>query len=191
MKLANKHIVVAVSGGIAAYKSAELVRELQRQGAQVRVAMTNGATQFVTPLTFQALSGFPVHLNDADGFDPAGMDHIALARWSDAIIIAPATANIIAKLSQGIADDFVTSLCLAQEELLAVAPAMNQAMWNNKSTQENISTLKSRGISILGPSTGQQACGEIGAKDLTLNKTGQVELRLRYVRCWAHDSVLN
>ena len=162
MKLTNKHIVVAVSGGIAAYKSAELIRALQRQGAQVRVAMTDSATQFITPLTLQGLSGHPVYLQDDGKHDPAGMDHIALARWSDAIIVAPATANIIAKLNHGIADTFVTSLCLAHQGKLALAPAMNQAMWNNPATENNISQLKNKGVSIFGPGSGLQACGESG-----------------------------
>lgn len=163
MKLTNKHILVAVTGGIAAYKSAELVRRLQRAGAQVRVAMTNSATKFVTPLTFQALSGNPVYTQDNGTFDSAGMDHIALSRWSDIIIIAPATANIIAKITHGIADDFVSSLCLAHEGKLAIAPAMNQAMWGNQATQNNISTLLDRGVEMFGPATGVQACGETGA----------------------------
>lgn len=162
MNLNNKHIVVAICGGIAAYKSAEFIRALQRQGAQVRVAMTESATQFVTPLTFQALSGHPVHLQDTGSMDPAGMDHIALSRWSDAIVVVPATANIIAKLAHGIADNFVAQLCLAHEGKLAVAPAMNQAMWSDASTQSNISELRHRGVSILGPETGIQACGESG-----------------------------
>ena len=162
MELTNKHIVVIVSGGIAAYKSAEFVRALQREGARVRVAMTESATKFVAPLTFQALSGHPVHLQDNGELDPAGMDHIALARWSDAIVVAPATANMIAKLSHGIADNFVTSLCLAHKGKLAVAPAMNQAMWHHPATQNNISVLKARGVSIFGPDTGIQACGESG-----------------------------
>ena len=162
MDLRNKNIVVAVCGGIAAYKSAEFVRELQRLGAQVRVAMTDSATNFVTPLTFQALSGNPVHTRDDGQMDPAGMDHIALARWSDAVVVAPATANIIAKIAYGVADSFVSSLCLAHSGKLAIAPAMNQAMWNNEATQENIATLESRGISILGPAEGLQACGEEG-----------------------------
>jgi phosphopantothenoylcysteine decarboxylase/phosphopantothenate--cysteine ligase len=162
MKLANKHILVAVSGGIAAYKSAELVRALQRVGAQVRVVMTESATKFITPLTFQALSGYPVHTSDNASFDKAGMDHIALSRWSDAIIIAPATANIIAKISNGVADSFVSSLCLAHEGPLAVAPAMNQAMWNNSATQKNIADLQERGIKLFGPAQGIQACGESG-----------------------------
>lgn len=162
MKLINKHIVVAVSGGIAAYKSAEFIRSLQREGAQVRVAMTASATKFVTPLTFQALSGNSVHIQDDGVMDPAGMDHIALSRWSDAVVIAPATANIIAKVSQGIADDFVSALCLAHNGPLAIAPSMNQAMWSNPATQENIASLYNRGIKIFGPEKGIQACGEIG-----------------------------
>lgn len=162
MKLVNKHILVAVSGGIAAYKSAEFVRALQRQGAQVRVVMTESATKFVTPLTFQSLSGYPVHTSDNASFDPAGMDHIALARWSDAIIIAPATANIIAKISHGVADSFVSSLCLAHEGALAIAPAMNQAMWSNPITQDNIAKLRTRDIKVFGPAQGVQACGETG-----------------------------
>ena len=163
MKLANKQIVVAVSGSIAAYKSAALVRELQKAGAQVRVAMTLCATRFITPLTLQALSGYAVHLHDHDLLDHAGMDHIALSRWADAIIVAPATANIIARLAHAGADDFVTSLCLAHENRLAIAPAMNQAMWNNAGTQENIARLIERGVSVFGPTAGTQACGESGA----------------------------
>ena len=162
MKLANKRILVAVSGGIAAYKSVEFVRALQRVGAQVRVVMTESATKFVTPLTFQALSGYPVHTSDSGNFDKSGMDHIALSRWSDAIIIAPATANIIAKISHGEADSFVSALCLAHQGPLAVAPAMNQAMWSNAATQQNIATLQERDVKVFGPAQGIQACGEAG-----------------------------
>ena len=163
MKLSNKHILLGVSGGIAAYKSAQLLRELQRQNAQVRVAMTEGATKFVTPLTFQALSGHPVQVEDNGLCDPAGMDHIALARWSDLVLIAPCTANFMAKVAQGLADDFLSSLCLAHQGGLALAPAMNQAMWNNPATQDNLLLLHQRGVHILGPGKGVQACGEIGA----------------------------
>ena len=162
MKLTNKRILVAVSGGIAAYKSAEFVRALQRAGAQVRVVMTESATKFVTPLTFQSLSGYPVQTSDNGSFDTTGMDHIALSRWSDAIIIAPATANIIAKISHGEADSFVSSLCLAHQGPLAIAPAMNQAMWSNTATQQNIVALKERGVKVFGPAQGIQACGESG-----------------------------
>lgn len=163
MNLIGKNIVVAVCGGIAAYKSAELVRALQRVGAQVRVAMTESATEFVTALTFQALSGHPVHLQDGSNLDPAGMDHIALARWSDLILVAPATANIMSKISQGHADNFVTSLCLAHEGHLAMAPAMNQAMWNHPATQQNMQVLQERSVYIFGPAEGLQACGENGS----------------------------
>ena len=163
MKLMNKHILLGVSGGIAAYKSAQLVRELQRMGAQVRVAMTKSATKFVTPMTFQALSGHPVYTEDGNHIDAAGMDHISLARWSDLVLIAPATANFLAKLGQGLADDFLSSLCVAHCGTLAVAPAMNQAMWMNAATQANLALLKERGINVFGPDTGIQACGESGA----------------------------
>ena len=163
MALTNKHILLGVSGGIAAYKSAQLVRELQRQHAQVRVAMSESATKFVTPLTFQALSGHPVHVQDDGEFDAAGMDHIALARWADLVLIAPGTANFMAKLAQGLANDFLSSLCLAHQGSLAIAPAMNQAMWSHLATQENLSLLIQRGVHIFGPADGLQACGESGA----------------------------
>ena len=163
MNLTNKHILLGVSGGIAAYKSAQLLRELQRMGAQVRVAMTTSATKFITPMTFQALSGYPVSTEDDGQFDAAGMDHIALARWADVVLIAPATANFIAKITQGLADDFLSALCLAHAGDLAIAPAMNQAMWNNAATQANLAILKERGVHIFGPDSGLQACGESGA----------------------------
>lgn len=162
MTMQNKHILLGVSGGIAAYKSAELLRGLQQQGAHVRVVMTESATKFITPLTFQALSGQPVCIRDEGIFDAAGMDHIALARWADLVLIAPATANTLAKVAQGIADDLLTSICLAHEKRLALAPAMNQAMWHNAATQDNIAMLQKREISILGPASGEQACGETG-----------------------------
>lgn len=162
MNLTNKHILLGVSGGIAAYKSAQLLRELQRLGAQVRVAMTESATDFVTPLTFQALSGHPVHSEDNGQFDTAGMDHIALSRWADFVLIAPATANFLAKIAQGLADDFLSSLCLAHNGKLALAPAMNQAMWGNPATQSNLTLIKERGIYVFGPDEGVQACGEHG-----------------------------
>ena len=163
MSVRNKHIVLGISGGIAAYKSAELLRALQQAGARVRVVMTKSATQFVTPLTFQALSGEPVCVADEGIYDQAGMDHIALARWADLVLIAPATANTLAKIAQGIADDVLTSICLATENKLALAPAMNQAMWNNPATQDNVSLLSQRKIALFGPAHGTQACGEIGA----------------------------
>jgi phosphopantothenoylcysteine decarboxylase/phosphopantothenate--cysteine ligase len=160
--LSNKHILVGVTGSIAAYKAAELVRELKRAGAQVRVAMTEGARGFITPLTFQALSGNPVHTQLLDEQAEAGMGHIELARWTDAILIAPASADFIARLAQGRADDLLSAVCLACESPIAVAPAMNKHMWSNAATQANVVTLKSRNIAILGPAEGEQACGDVG-----------------------------
>ncbi|TAK63527.1 MAG: bifunctional phosphopantothenoylcysteine decarboxylase/phosphopantothenate--cysteine ligase CoaBC [Methylobacter sp.] len=153
---------MAVSGGIAAYKSAELVRLLRKQGAEVRVVMTRSAMQFVSPLTFQALSGNPVHSELLDENQEYAMGHINLARWADALIIAPATANTIAKCSHGLADDLLSTLYLATTCPVYVAPAMNQAMWHKAITQENIQKLKRHGVTIIGPETGDQACGETG-----------------------------
>ncbi|MGR9087824.1 MAG: bifunctional phosphopantothenoylcysteine decarboxylase/phosphopantothenate--cysteine ligase CoaBC [Gammaproteobacteria bacterium] len=157
-----KRILLGVSGGIAAYKSAELVRLLRKQGAEVRVVMTGSAVQFVGPLTFQALSGHAVRSDLLDAESEHAMDHISLARWADAMIIAPATANVIAKLALGLADDLMATLYLAATCPVYVAPAMNQAMWNNPVTQENIETLRRHGVVIIGPGEGEQACGETG-----------------------------
>jgi phosphopantothenoylcysteine decarboxylase/phosphopantothenate--cysteine ligase len=162
MTLRNKQIVIAVTGGIAAYKTAQLVREVQAEGAQVRVVMTASATSFVAAKTFQALSGNPVAITDNGLFDQAGMDHIALARWADLIVIAPASANSIAKLIHGEADELLYSMCLAHEGQVAIAPAMNQQMWSNAATQENLTRLRNRGFLIWGPADGAQACGEVG-----------------------------
>jgi phosphopantothenoylcysteine decarboxylase/phosphopantothenate--cysteine ligase len=162
MNLYKKHILLGVTGGIAAYKSAELLRQLQRGGAQVRVIMTESATRFITPLTFQALSGKPVAIKDDGAFDDAGMDHIAYARWADMILVAPATANFLAKTAQGMADDLLSATCLAHDKKLVLAPAMNRVMWSNPATKQNIEILKSRNIELLGPASGDQACGEIG-----------------------------
>jgi phosphopantothenoylcysteine decarboxylase/phosphopantothenate--cysteine ligase len=158
----NMHILLGVSGGIAAYKSAELVRLLRKQGAEVRVVMTNSAMEFVSPLTFQALSGNPVHSELLDADAENAMGHISLARWADLLIIAPATANLIAKLSHGLADDLLSTLYLAATCPVYVAPAMNQAMWNKVVTQENIQKLQHHGITVIGPEQGDQACGETG-----------------------------
>jgi phosphopantothenoylcysteine decarboxylase/phosphopantothenate--cysteine ligase len=157
-----KRILLGVSGGIAAYKAAELVRLLRKEGAEVRVAMTRGAAQFVTPLTFQALSGNPVHTDLLDAESESAMDHISLARWADLIVIAPATANLIAKLSHGLADDLLTTLYLAATCPVYLAPAMNQAMWAKPATQENVALLKRHGVRLIGPVQGGQACGETG-----------------------------
>ena len=161
-RLHGKNILLGITGGIAAYKSAELTRRLKDAGAEVRVAMTHAATEFVTPLTFQALSGNPVHTELLNEEAEAGMGHIELARWADAILIAPTSADFIAKLAQGRADDLLSTLCLATEAPLAFAPAMNQAMWNDPATQANCKTLRQRGLFQFGPAAGEQACGEIG-----------------------------
>ena len=159
----NKNIIVGVCGGIAAYKSAELVRLLIKQGAQVQVVMTHSGKEFVTPLTFQALSGRDVRSALFDLDAEAGMGHIELARWTDLILIAPATANAIAKIAHGMADDLLTTLCLATKAPLLIAPAMNQQMWRNEATQENIKCLsRRRAVSFCGPAEGEQACGDIG-----------------------------
>lgn len=162
LELSNKRILLGVSGGIAAYKSAELVRRLREAGAEVRVVMTAGATQFITPLTLQALSGQPVRTSVFDVQAEAAMGHIELARWADAVLIAPASANTLARLAQGLADDLLSTLCLATRAPLLVAPAMNQVMWEHSATQANLATLRERGVQICGPGIGGQACGEVG-----------------------------
>lgn len=161
-ELSGKHVVLGVTGGIAAYKSAELVRLLIKAGAGVHVVMTENATRFVTPLTFQALSGHPVWLDPWDDRRANNMSHIELSRSADAVLIAPATANSLAKLAQGLADDLLSTLCLARDCPLLVAPAMNRQMWRNPATQRNIAALREDGIAILGPDEGVQACGEVG-----------------------------
>lgn len=159
----KKNIILGVCGGIAAYKSAELVRLLKKQGAQVQVVMTQAAQEFVTPLTFQALSGKAARSELFDLAAEAGMGHIELARWADLILIAPATANSIAKIAQGIADDLLTTLCLASNAPVLIAPAMNQQMWSNEATQNNIQILSRRqSVSLCGPANGEQACGDNG-----------------------------
>jgi len=160
--LQNKKIIVGITGSIAAYKAADLVRRLQDEGAEVRVVMTKAACEFITPLTLQALSGHPVFMDLLDADQEAAMGHISLARWADWIIISPASANSIARLAQGRADDLLAALCLASESPLALAPAMNNKMWENKATQDNINILQSRGTFIIGPASGLQACGELG-----------------------------
>jgi phosphopantothenoylcysteine decarboxylase / phosphopantothenate---cysteine ligase len=158
----KKHVLLAVCGGIAAYKSAELVRLLRKQGCEVRVVMTASACEFVSPLTFQALSGNPVHTQLLDVDEENAMGHINLARWADVIIVAPATANTIAKCAHGLADDLVSTLLLAANCPIHMAPAMNQAMWEKPVTQNNIRKLKNYGVLMIGPDTGDQACGEVG-----------------------------
>jgi len=163
--LSGKRILLGLTGGIAAYKSAELCRELKKLGADVRVVMSKGAQEFITPLTMQALSGNPVHTNMLDPTAEAGMGHIELAKWPDIIVIAPATANFIARYAHGFADDLLTTLLLASTSPVALAPAMNQSMWLHPLTQSNISALKAclgEALTLLGPGIGEQACGDIG-----------------------------
>ena len=161
-QLYNRNVLLGVTGGIAAYQSAQLFRDLQIAGATVRVVMTRAATEFITPLTLQALSGQPVHLDLLDTEAEAAMGHIELARWADLVLIAPATADIIARLAQGRADDLLTTLCLATDAPLLLAPAMNQAMWRDPATTANIQLLQQRGIATIGPAEGIQACGDSG-----------------------------
>jgi len=155
-------VLLGVTGGIAAYKAAELVRRLRERGAEVQVVMTAGAQRFITPLTFQALSGRPVRTDLWDASAEAAMGHIELARWADQVLVAPASADFMARLAQGRADDLLATLCLATDVPIAVAPAMNRLMWANSATQDNVATLRSRGVTILGPGDGEQACGETG-----------------------------
>jgi len=159
----EQNVILGVSGGVAAYKSADLCRRLLERGAWVRVVMTRGARAFVTPLTFQALSGNPVHTELLDERAEAGMGHIELARWADLIVIAPASANTIARLSAGMADDLLSTVCLASSAPLLLAPAMNQQMWAAAATTENVARLVARGVDLLGPGFGDQACGDVGA----------------------------
>lgn len=161
--VSGRRIIVGVTGGIAAYKSAELVRRLCQSDAEVRVVMTPAATEFITPLTMQALSGNPVHTNLLDPSAEAAMGHIELARWADAVLVAPASANFLARITHGLADDLLTTLCLATEAPLFMAPAMNRVMWQHPATQHNCQILQQRGVTMLGPAEGEQACGEVGA----------------------------
>ena len=161
-RLTRKRVILGVTGGIAAYKSAELIRRLIDFDAEVRVVMTEGAKEFITPLTLQALSGSPVHDSLLDPKAEAAMGHIALARWADIILIAPASANFLAKLNAGQGNDLLNTLCLASAAPIVVAPAMNQQMWANASTQDNMKSLTNKGIYVLGPAEGSQACGDVG-----------------------------
>ena len=163
MELQGKRIVLGVTGGIAAYKAAELVRLLGKQGADVQVAMTEGATHFVTVTTFQALSGKPVFTDQWDARMPNAMAHIDLSRQADLILVAPASADFLARTAHGLADDLLTTMVLARDCPMLVAPAMNRQMWENPATQRNVAQLQADGIGVLGPASGEQACGEIGA----------------------------
>ena len=160
--LANRKVLLGVTGGIAAYKAAELVRLLVKAGAEVRVAMTPAAREFIQPLTFQALSGHRVYTDIFDAEADSAMDHIELARWCDLLLVAPATADFLAKLNAGYADNLLLTLCLASDQPVAVAPAMNQQMYADPATAANIASLAARGTRVWGPDSGEQACGEVG-----------------------------
>lgn len=161
--LINRKILIGISGGIAAYKTAELARALIKNGADVRICMTKAAAEFITPLTLQALTGNPVHTDLLDTDAEAAMGHIKLARWADLIMIAPASADLIARLAHGHANDLLSTICLATDTPIHVAPAMNRLMWSNVATQQNCTTLSNRGYTLHGPAEGEQACGEVGA----------------------------
>jgi phosphopantothenoylcysteine decarboxylase / phosphopantothenate---cysteine ligase len=160
--MAGKHILLGVTGGIAAYKSPDLVRRLAERGADVQVVMTAGAREFVAPLTFQAVSGRDVRSDLWDESAERAMSHIELARWADLVLIAPATADFLAQLAHGMADNLLNTICLATSAPLAVAPAMNRLMWANAATQDNVAQLRARGVHVMGPDSGSQACGETG-----------------------------
>jgi phosphopantothenoylcysteine decarboxylase / phosphopantothenate---cysteine ligase len=159
---AGTRVLLGVSGGIAAYKAVDLVRRLSERGADVRVMLTDAAAAFVTPLTFQAVSGHPVRTTLLDPQAEAGMDHIELARWAERLVIAPATADVLARLAAGFANDLLTTVALACDAPLYLAPAMNQAMWRHPATQHIVNILRARGAQVLGPAVGAQACGEHG-----------------------------
>ena len=163
MSIANKNILLGVTGGIAAYKTPDLVRKLTALGANVRVVVTDSAAEFVSTLSLQAVSGHPVHQHLLDPAAEAAMGHIELAKWADILLIAPATANTLAKLAHGMADDLLTTLYLATTAKLFIAPAMNQQMWKAIATQRNIAILKEHGVIFVGPASGEQACGDVGS----------------------------
>lgn len=182
--LANRQILLGITGGIAAYKAAELLRRLQNCGADVRVVMTPAATEFITPLTLQALSGHPVHTALLDPEAESGMGHIELARWADLVVVAPASADFMARLVQGLGNDLLSAVCLATSARICLAPAMNQAMWSNPATRTNAEKLQQRGITLWGPADGLQACGDIGpgrmleVDDLVAEIAGQFDTGL-------------
>ncbi|MGB0989020.1 MAG: bifunctional phosphopantothenoylcysteine decarboxylase/phosphopantothenate--cysteine ligase CoaBC, partial [Pseudoalteromonas spongiae] len=177
LNIMSKKIVLGITGGIAAYKCAELTRRLTENGAQVKVVMTDSAQQFITPLTMQAVSGNPVSTSLLDPAAEAAMGHIEFAKWADLILIAPASANTIAKMAHGMADDLLTTLVLATPAKVAIAPAMNQQMYAHPATQQNLQKLSEYGVSIWGPASGEQACGDVG-KGRMLEPNELVELCL-------------
>ncbi|WCN07894.1 bifunctional phosphopantothenoylcysteine decarboxylase/phosphopantothenate--cysteine ligase CoaBC [Marinomonas mediterranea] len=161
-RLTGKHILVGITGGIAAYKSIQLIRLLKKEAAEVQVVLTDGAKAFVTEMTLQAISGNPVRSTLLDPQAELGMGHIELAKWADLILIAPASADFMARQAQGMANDLLSTLCIATESPVMIAPAMNQAMWAHPATQANKETLLSRGVTMIGPAAGEQACGDVG-----------------------------
>jgi phosphopantothenoylcysteine decarboxylase/phosphopantothenate--cysteine ligase len=193
MSLANKNVLLGVTGGIAAYKTPDLVRKLTALGANVRVVLTGSATEFVSPLSLQAVSGNPVHQHLLDPAAEAAMGHIELAKWADILLIAPATANVLAKLAIGMADDLLTTLYLATTASVFIAPAMNQQMWKAPATMDNVERLARYGVSFIGPASGEQACGDLGAGRMmepveiasivsqTVNRHAVAELRGKHV----------
>ncbi len=184
--LNGKRILLGISGGIAAYKSADLVRRLVEIGAEVQVVMTPAASTFITPLTLQALSGRSVRLDLLDAQAEAGMGHIELARWADLILIAPASASFLARLAHGFANDLLSTLCLASDKPMVLAPAMNRLMWANPATRHNCQLLTERGISLWGPGSGDQACGEVGLGRML----EPLELRDRVLQCFQRQGLL-
>ena len=165
MFFSNKNILIGVTGGIAAYKSAEIIRLFKKEGADVRVVMTESAKEFITPLTLQAVSGNAIHDSLLDVKAEAAMGHIELAKWADIILISPCTAETIAKITHGRADDLIGAILLASKADKYIAPAMNMNMWSDSSTQENYNTLLKRDISFIGPASGEQACGDVGLEE--------------------------
>jgi phosphopantothenoylcysteine decarboxylase/phosphopantothenate--cysteine ligase len=184
-ELNGKRILLGVTGGIAAYKAAELVRLLNKEGADVRVVMTNSGAEFISPLTLQALSGNPVHTSMWDQSIPNGMPHIELSRDCDLVLVAPATADFMAKLAAGRADDLLSTLCLARDCPLILAPAMNKQMWENSSTQRNLDTLLQDGVHFVGPDSGIQACGEQG-----VGRMSEPELITNEIISWLQPKLL-
>ena len=160
--LRGRRVLLGITAGIAAYKAAELARLLVKDGAQVRVVMTRSASEFIAPLTLQAITGEVVRDSLFDPAHEAAMGHIELARWAELVLIAPATADFLARIAAGLAHDLLSTLCLASGAPLLVAPAMNQAMWRHPATQANVEVLRSRGVTLLGPAEGEQACGDVG-----------------------------
>lgn len=180
-RLMNKHILLGICGGIAAYKCCDLIRRLREQGALVKVVMTRGAEEFVSALTFQALSGDLVRQDLFDKQAENAMNHIELARWADCVVIAPASANCLAKINHGLADDLLTTVCLATNAPLLLCPAMNQQMWANQATVDNVNQLQSKGYKMLGPASGSQACGEFGPGRMVESQEIVTELKAMFV----------